>query len=169
MVKFYSIWNITALQFGTTTTQKLSFCDFLLGNCVFIYSNVVFPYCTHRNLSFGTKIKPLWHCNGILRGKICLKIWLKGRPKVIIWGFVYQNTLITTHAYFKVVLLNEAVLLKQNLWFLDIMVNFYSLCRSLKHHCPPVWHHDNSKFEFLWLFVRKLCFYWFEYGLFELY
>ena len=85
-LQFYSLWNINALQFGTTITQKSRFWEFLLGNCVFIHSDVVFPYCNHWNLSFGTKIKPLWHCNGILWGKICLKIWLKGRLRYLFGG-----------------------------------------------------------------------------------
>ena len=65
--------------------SKIAFLGiFVLGNCVFINSNAVFPYCTHRALSFGTKGKPLWHCNRILWGKICLTFWLKWRPKVVI-------------------------------------------------------------------------------------
>ena len=50
-----------------------------------------------------------------------------------------------------------------------IFIHYGQFLQSLKHHCPPVWDHDNSKIVFLRLFVNKLHFDWSECGLFELY
>ena len=64
--------------------SKIGFLRLFVNKLYFDWSECGFSYCTHRKLSFSAKIKPLWHCNGILWGKICLKNWLKGRPKVVI-------------------------------------------------------------------------------------
>ena len=55
----------------------------LLYYYILIDVNVFYLSCTNRDLSFGTKTKPLWHYNAILSGIISLKMWLKGRPKLI--------------------------------------------------------------------------------------
>ena len=77
------------------------------------------------------------------------KIGPNMRPTVVIYDFSYHIMSILHHACFKVVLLNEAVLLNHILGYYSA---FFSLLQSFKHHCPPFWGSKKPKIMFQRIF-----------------
>ena len=152
MVNFYSLWNITALH----NNSKIAFLGIFVRKLCFY--------------SFGCGFSVLYSLKSIF--------WYKNQASLTLqWNFMRQNML-------KNVVKREAEGIYLGVWVLKhiysdtciflscstqwsgsfetkfvVFGHYAQFLQSLEHHCPPVWHHDNSKIEFLGIFDNKLCFY----------